>query len=256
MKSLRLAFLLCALTLQHFAPTALTATTPQVLGSAEVTGTCPANCQLVQSVNVSPAEDGNGIRVGVDWTTAALPTGVNLVSFTLSVKLVLKDNKTVDSGERRANPNERSALFVLQGPGTNRNINLADVKSGTAVVKASAMTASNPTVNVTSKEITGDDGAQVNMRVRWTPPPANSPCLAERTVLVAASAENAGGIKFDGSEMVRLSAGSAIVRLRGVGLRRKDMKNLQANLNVGPVFLSCSQAKSFQSFGGATGSNP
>lgn len=256
MKSLRLTFLLGAM-LWHGTPaTTLTAaSSPQIFDTVEIIGVCPTNCKLIQSVSVSTAEDGNGIRVGVDWTTSALPAGVEMVGFNVSVKLVLKDNKTIESNVQNHGPTVRQALLIVQGPATNRNINLSDIKSGTAIVKANAKTTSNPTVNITSKEIVADDGVQVNMRVRWTPPTVNSPCFAERSGLIRASAENAGSIKFEGFGGAQLSAGTAVVQLKGVGIRRKEMKNLQASLEAKPVFLTCGTTKSFQSFGG-TGSNP
>ena len=256
MKLFRLTLLLGAVLLHGTPVTTLPAPLPAQIGTAQIIGSCPTNCKLLQSISVSTAEDGNGIRVGVDWTTSSLPAGIEMTGFNVSVKLVLKDNKTIDSSEQNHGANARSALVIVQGPATNRNINLSDVKSGTVTVKANAMTTSNPTINVTSKEIAGNDGAEVNMLVKWAALPAGSPCLADRTALVSASAENAGGIRFDGSVSARLSANSATVRLRGAGLRRKEMKNLQARLNVSPVFLTCGISKSIQSFGNGTGSNP
>lgn len=256
MKSLRLTFLLGAVLWHSTLHAMMNAATAQIGGPAQVVGTCPANCKLIQSINnVATAEDNNGIRVNFEWATATLPAELKMVGFTVSVKLVLKNDKTVESDERNTGPNERSALFIVQGPVTNRNINLSDVKAGSVTVKANAITTNTPTVNVTSKEILGDDGAEVNMRVRWTPPAVSSPCLAERMVNVSGSAENAGGIRFEGGEIVRLSAGTAVIRLRGVGIRRKDMKNLQANLTVTSVALSCALAKPLTAFGSGTGSN-
>lgn len=258
MKSLRLTLLLGAILLHGTPAATLTASSAAQIGVAEITGVCPANCKLIQSVSVSTAEDGNGIRVGVEWTTSPLPTGVEMVGFNVSVKLVLKDNKTIESNVQNHGPTVRQALLIVQGPATNRNINLSDIKSGTAIVKANAKTPSGnaQSLTATSKEIIGDDGAEVNMRVRWTPPaPASSPCFAERTVVVRASAENAGGIKFEGTAAPRLSAGTVLVRLRGFGIRRQELKNLHASLEVSPVFLTCGSAKLFQSFSG-TGSNP
>ncbi|MBL8208048.1 MAG: hypothetical protein JNM09_27695 [Blastocatellia bacterium] len=257
MKSRRsgLTFFLCLLLLPS-TPFALRPTaSTQVFGGAEISGSCPSGCKLVQNITVAPAEDSNGIRIGINWTTSSLPSQVKMVGFNVSVKLVLKDNKTIDSGEQNHGANASSALVIVQGPATNRNINLSDVKSGTVTVKANAKTTSNPTVNVTSKEIIADDGVQVNMRVRWTPPAVNSPCLAERKVGIIASAENAGGIKFEGSGGAQLSAGTAVVQLKGVGIRRKEMKNLQASLDAKPALLTCGTTKPIQSFGG-TGSNP
>lgn len=256
MNPFRLTLLLGAMLLHGTPAATLTASPSAQLGTVQLASSCPANCKLIQSVSVSTAEDGNGIRVGVDWTTSSLPAELEMVEFNVSVKLVMKDNKTIESNVINHGATARSALVIVQGPTTNRNINLSDFKSGTAIVKASAKTLSNPTVNVTSKEIVGDDGAEVNMRVRWTPPTINTPCLAERTVLVNGSAENAGGIRFEGSVIdARLSAGSATVRLRGLGIRRKEMKNLQASVKMNTGVVICGTTKSFQSFSG-TGSNP
>lgn len=252
---LRVTILLGAL-LWHSTPFA-THATPQLLGNVEIIGSCPSNCKLVQSItNVTTAEDSNGVRVSFNWTALQLPAELKMVGFNVAAKLVLKDNKIVESGEVNVGATATSATVTVRGRILNRNINLSDVKSGTVTVKANATTTSNPTVNVTSKEILGNDGAEVNMLVKWTAPPAGSPCLTARTVLVSASAENAGGIKFDGSTSVKLSVNSATVRLKGVGIRRKEMKNLRASLSVSPVFLTCGLAQSIQSFGGGTGSNP
>lgn len=244
--------------LLHSTPFAIRPTaSTQVLGGAEIVGTCPSGCKLVTDItNIRTEESVEGVRVSINWATAQLPADIKLLSFNVSAKLVLKDNKTVESDPVNVTAPAGFTVVLVRGRIFNRNINLSDIKSGSATVKASAMTTSNPTVNVTSKEIVGNDGAEVNMLVKWTAPPAGSPCLAERMVNVSASAENAGGIKFEGSTSVKLSANSATVRLRGVGLRRKEMKNLKANLNVLAVVLTCGRAKSIQSFGNGTGSNP
>ena len=253
--------LACAVLASHIPVGSLSGTTvsaalPQILGTAEITGSCPANCKLVQSINnIITAEDSNGVRVSFSWTTAQLPAGMNMVGFTVSAKLVLKDNKAVESGEQSVGANASSATVLVRGKFLNRNINRSDVKAGSAIVKANAITTSNPTVNVTSKEIVGNDGAEVNMLVKWTAPSVASPCLAERTVSINASAQNAGGIKFEGGTAAKLTANSATVRLRGLGLRRKEMKNLQASVQMAGVALSCGLAKSIQSFSGA-GGNP
>ena len=256
-QTLRFTLLLCAMLL-HSTPYATLPTAPtQLLGTVEVTATCPSGCKLVQNITtVTTAEDSNGVRVNLNWTLASLPAGVTMSHFTVSAKLTLKNNNTVDSGDVVFAANVTTAAVVVRGKILNRNINLSDVKAGSVIVKANAKSTSNPTVNVTSKEIVGNDGTEVNMLVKWTTPAVGSPCLAERTVLVSASAENAGGIKFDGTSNVKLSANSATVRLKGVGIRRKEMKNLKASLSVSPVFLTCGLTKSIQSFGGAQGSNP
>ena len=258
MQSRYLSLFFGALLLLNLPSTTLPARmSAQLFGGAQVVGTCPANCKLVQDItSIRTEESVEGVRVSVNWATAPLPAETQLVGFTVSVKLVLKDNKTADSGEVNIGGIAGSATVLVRGRIFNRNINLSDVKSGSALVKANVLTTNNPTVNVTSKEIIGNDGAEVNMRVRWTPPPIASPCLAERTVRVVASAQNASGIKFEGVESARLSAGSALVRLRGAGLRRNDLKNLQASLSVSTAALTCGLSKSMQSFGGATGSNP
>lgn len=226
------------------------------LGTVELSGSCPTGCKLVQNItNVTTAEDSNGVRVSFNWTLASVPAGVSLLGFNVSAKLVLKNNNTVESGEVNVGANATSATVVVRGRILNRNINLSDVKSGSVLVKANAKSTSNPTVSVTSKEIVGNDGAEVNMLVKWTAP-AVAPCLSDRAVVVSASAENAGGIKFDGSASAKLTANSATVRLRGPGLRRKEMKNLKASITASPAFIACGTTKSIQSFGGAQGSNP
>ena len=253
-QTFRLTFLLCALLL-HSTPYATMppAPAPQLLQpGAEIAGTCPSGCKLVQNITtITTAEDSNGVRVSFNWTPGQVPAGVNMVGFTVSAKLVLKDNKTVESDPVNVGANASSATVLVKGA----TLNLPDVKAGSAIVKASALTASNPTVNVTSKEIVGNDGAEVNMLVKWIAPPLASPCLAERTVSINASAQNAGGIKFEGGTTAKLTANSATVRLKGLGLRRKEMKNLQASVQMAGVALSCGLAKSIQSFSGA-GGNP
>ncbi len=243
--------------LLHSTPYA-TRPSAQVLGGpVEITGTCPSGCKLVQAITtVTTAEDSNGVRVSFNWTLVSLPPGVNMVGFNASAKLVLKNNNTVESGEVNVGANATSAAVVVRGKILNRNINLSDVKAGSVIVKANAKSTSNPTVNVTSKEIVGNDGAEVNMLVKWTAPAAGSPCLADRAATITASAENAGGIKFDGTVGAKLAANNATVRLRGPGLRRKEMKNLKASIATNPVFLICGTTKSIQSFGGAQGSKP
>ncbi len=253
---LRLMFLMCAMLL-HSTPSAPGPLAQVLGGTVAVTGTCPSGCQLVQNITtVTTAEDSNGVRVSFNWTLASLPPGVNLVGFNVSARLVLKNNNTVESGEVNVGANATSAAVVVRGRILNRNINLSDVKAGSVIVKANATSSSNPTVNVTSKEIVGNDGAEVNMLVKWTAPPAGSPCLADRGVSISASAENAGGIKFTGVGGAKLTANSATIRLHGVGIRRKEMKNLQASITAGTVFITCGLTKSLQSFGGAQGSNP
>lgn len=257
MNALRRMFFLGAVLLHSAPHTLLTATTPTQIGGVEIVGTCPANCQLVQNItDITTNNDNNGVRVTFRWTAAQLPVGMQMVGFKLAAQLVLKNGNIVNAPEQNVGATANNASVVLRGTIGNRNINVSDVKSGSVKVLANALTNNNPTIPVAAKEIVGNDGAQVNMRVRWTPPPAGSPCLAERTVNVFASAENAGGIKFDGSEIVRLSAGSVIVRLRGVGLRRKEMKNLQAQIQTNAVALTCGLSKPIQAASGGTGSNP
>ena len=255
-QTLRLTLLLTAMLL-HSTPYA-TRPLAQVLGgTVEITGNCPSGCKLVQAITtVTTAEDSNGVRVNSNWTLAPLPAGVTMSHFTVSARLVLKDNKTVESDEVVFAANVTTAAVVVHGKILNRNIKLSDVKAGSVIVKANAKSTSNPTVNVTSKEIVGNDGAEVNMLVKWTAPPVGSPCLADRGVSISASAENAGGIKFTGVGGAKLTANSATIRLHGVGIRRKEMKNLQASITAGTVLTTCGLTKSIQSFGGAQGSNP
>ena len=256
-QTLRFTLLLCAMLL-HSTPYATLPTAPtQLLGTVEVTATCPSGCKLVQNITtVTTAEDSNGVRVNLNWTLAPLPAGVTMSHFTVSAKLTLKNNNTVDSGDVVFAANVTTAAVVVRGKILNRNINLSDVKAGSVIVKANAKSTSNPTVNVTSKEIVGNDGVEVNMLVKWTAPPAGPPCLADRGVTISASAENAGGIKFTGVGGAKLTANSATVRLNGVGLRRKEMKNLQASITAGTVLITCGLTKSIQSFGSGAGSNP
>ncbi len=253
---LRLTLLLCAMLL-HSTPYATLPTAPtQLLGTVEITATCPSGCKLVQNITtVTTAEDSNGVRVNLNWTLAPLPAGVTMSHFTVSAKLTLKNNNTIDSGDVVFAANVTTAAVVVRGKILNRNINLSDVKAGSVIVKANAKSTSNPTVNVTSKEIVGNDGAEVNMLVKWTAPAAGS-CLADRSATISASAENAGGIKFDGVTTAKLTANSATVRLRGPGIRRKELKNLKASIGTSPVFITCGTTKSIQAFGGAQGSNP
>ncbi len=252
-----ITFFLGALLLQSLRLPLPAAPPPQILQGANVVTSCPDGCKLVQAITgISTKEDTNGVSVTFGWTLAQLPAEFNLVGVTVSARLVLKDNKIVESDKQSVAGTATNTTVIVRGRILNRNINLSDVKTGTVSVTANALTKTIPSITATSKEIIGNDGAEVNMLVKWTAPPLTTPCLAERTVSIRASAENAGGIKFDGSTTTKLSAGSATIRLRGVGLRRKEMKNLQASIQTDTVALSCGITKSFQAFGGAQGSNP
>lgn len=251
-------FFLCLLVLQSLMLPLPAAPAAQILqAGASVVTSCPSGCKLVQNITaVTTREDANGVSVTFGWTLAQIPAEFNLLGLAVSAKLVLKDNKIVESDKQNVAATATTATLTVRGKILNRNINLSDVKTGTVTVIANAITKTNPTITVTAKEIVGNDGAEVNMLVKWTPPSITTPCLAERTVGISASAVNAGGIKFDGGTTANLSSGSATVRLHGLGLRRNEMKNLQASIGTNSVALACGITKTFQAFGGAQGSTP
>lgn len=242
MKSLQLTAILLALVPQGTPYATRPATT--ALGQPEIAGTCASACKLVQSISgITTEEDPNGVCVRFNWTVAQLSANTKIIGYTTTVILLLKNEKTVDATQN-VGANTTAANVVVSGTIPNRNINLPDVKRIAVQLKANAVFTPNPTVTVTSKEIVGDDGAEVNMRVKWTPPTQPAPCQAETFGVIAASAENAGGVKFQGTQEARLGDGSAIVRLRGLGIRRKEMKNLQAEITPKNVPLTCTAAKS------------
>ncbi|HZS03486.1 MAG TPA: hypothetical protein VFD58_01310 [Blastocatellia bacterium] len=202
------------------------------IAGAELSGACPADCQITGTIsNIVSRQTADGREIDVSWQISNVPGDLKLKNVSVIVKVQLESGKTLDG-----------SLFVGTALGGQTTI---PVKGGFLGLnkgrreKATAITAklaafadlknpNSPAINVLSTKVNGEKGDHVD--VLWEVGPI-SPCDTTTGFEVEVEAETRLGTTLHGSVTKPRNFRLATVSLKGLGRRvTSELKNIRATV--------------------------